>query len=112
MQFHRGGGGLHSAHMTGRNWEFLLQFAIFLPKQTILQPHIVHVLLVITLGCGGGGIGAYVMLVVGPYPRCIVVPPPLCNSYAPVIATVGVGTILILYFGVAITRGGGGTYYK
>ena len=34
-------------------------------------------------------------------------PPPLCNSYALVIATVGVGTVLILYFGVAITKGGG-----
>ena len=29
----------HSAHMTGRNWGFLLQLAIFLPIQTILHPH-------------------------------------------------------------------------
>ena len=38
------GGGVcaqrgHSAHMTGRNWGFLLQLAIFLPIQTILLPH-------------------------------------------------------------------------
>jgi hypothetical protein len=30
-----------------------------------------------------------------------------CASYALVIATVGVGTVLIPYFGVAITKGGG-----
>ena len=29
----------HSAHMTRRNWGFLLQLAIFLPIQTILHPH-------------------------------------------------------------------------
>ena len=29
----------HSAHMTGRNWGFLLQPAILLPIQTILHPH-------------------------------------------------------------------------
>ena len=29
----------HSAHMTGRNWGFLRQLAIFLPIQTILHPH-------------------------------------------------------------------------
>ena len=31
-----------------------------------------------------------------------------CTSHALVIATVGVGTVLIPYFGVAITKGGGG----
>ena len=38
----------------------------------------------------------------GPLP-----PPPLCTSYALVQAAVGVGTVLIVYFGVANTRGGG-----
>ena len=33
--------------------------------------------------------------------------PPLCNSHALVQATVGVGTVLIPYFCVAITKGGG-----
>ena len=33
--------------------------------------------------------------------------PPPCNSNSLVIATVGVGTVLIPYFGVAITKGGG-----
>ena len=62
----RGGGvahRTHGAHMTGRNWAGggLLQMAIFLVKQTIEHPHPVHVLLVITLWCGG--VGAYTMLV-------------------------------------------------
>ena len=35
-------------------------------------------------------------------------PPPLCISYALVQATVGVGTVMIPYIGVAYTRGGGG----
>ena len=32
-------------------------------------------------------------------------------SYARVQATIGVGTVLIWYFGVAYTRGGGGGWY-
>ena len=36
---HTKGAGVHSAHMTGRNWGFLLQMAIFLPIETILHPH-------------------------------------------------------------------------
>ena len=36
---HTEGGCRHSAHMAGRNWGFWLQLAIFLPIQTILQPH-------------------------------------------------------------------------
>ena len=31
--------GVHSAHIMGRKWGFLLQLAIFLPIQTILNPH-------------------------------------------------------------------------
>ena len=30
---------MYSAHMTGRNWEVLVQLAIFLPIQAILHPH-------------------------------------------------------------------------
>ena len=39
--------------------------------------------------------------------RCASTPPPPCNSHAHVQATVGVGTVLIWYSCVAITRGGG-----
>ena len=38
------------------------------------------------------------------------IPPPPCISYALVQATVGVGTVIIPYIGVAYTRGGGGMY--
>ena len=37
-------------------------------------------------------------------------PPPPCISYALVQATVGVGTVIIVYLGVAYTRGGGYRY--
>ena len=30
---------VHSTNITGRYWDFLLQLAMFLPKQTILHPH-------------------------------------------------------------------------
>ena len=58
---HTMGASLHNAHMTGISWGVLLQSAIFMHTQTILHPHPVHVLFVITLRCRG--IGAYGMLV-------------------------------------------------